>query len=490
MMDIKIKKGLAVVIALLSQAVTLDAKLVSDQRSRIQGQIKIQYCDSVSFIHHTYYSAVSQLFRTDTTFMLDVDGRFDFQIDVTHPVYIGIHPIKDGRKLSNTGNYNVFLVLPGDDVFISFYDDTVTVAGKGSDKYETIIKVSAPNYLDAGVALARMRESQTLDQMTREDYLQVERHMDSLYTEKCNLLEQYRGRLTSDEYQLMRYDLDATFQDAQMSALYLFGDVGDEAKKLIYSLKKPYLFGFSAADGINSEIKAYTQHYTTYLIRRLVFWNRARIPDRLEPVELDRVFDEIIDNFSGLLRERLIMDFLLSLKTYYDIDRFVEMAKAYVDEPIFKNSLVILDKAKRGEPFYGFNLPDSSGNRVNESRLRGKYLLIDFWFTGCLYCTVLTRRMAEDVEKWMAHPDFQMVSVSIDKSPAVWKRSLSSGKYSHQGAIDVYTEGEGGMHPFIKHYSIENYPTLLLVNPEGNVLEIESGAFNRVRKILNEQLKL
>src|SRR5690606_20745937 len=114
----------------------------------------------------------------------------------------------------------------------------------------------------------------------------------------------------------------------------------------------------------------------------------------------------------------------------------------------------------RGEPFYAFNLPDSSGNYVNAEHFQGKYLLIDFWFTGCLYCTVLTRRMADDVERWMTHPDFQMVSVSIDKSPDVWKGSLTGGKYSHAGSVDVYTEGLGGKHPFIKYYSVENYPKM------------------------------
>src|SRR5690606_33240259 len=86
-------------------------------------------------------------------------------------------------------------------------------------------------------------------------------------------------------------------------------------------------------------------------------------------------------------------------------------------------------------------------------------------------CQNTTRVLKQSFQELHAsHPEFQIVSINIDKSEAMWKASVAGGKYTHPNAIDLYTDGARSKHPFIKHYDILAYPRFMLVDDSGNVI--------------------
>jgi hypothetical protein len=61
------------------------------------------------------------------------------------------------------------------------------------------------------------------------------------------------------------------------------------------------------------------------------------------------------------------------------------------------------------------------------------------------------------------------VSISTDVNKEKWVESLKTGKYTNADRVNLYTNGQGTLHPMIAYHSINAYPTLLLIDKEGNL---------------------
>lgn len=71
----------------------------------------------------------------------------------------------------------------------------------------------------------------------------------------------------------------------------------------------------------------------------------------------------------------------------------------------------------------GFSLTDRTGRTVTRAELAGKFLVVNFVFTGCsITCLDVNRRMAEIQALTAAQPDVKLVSLTVDPrtdTPAV-----------------------------------------------------------------------
>ncbi|HXI71300.1 MAG TPA: SCO family protein [Verrucomicrobiae bacterium] len=86
-------------------------------------------------------------------------------------------------------------------------------------------------------------------------------------------------------------------------------------------------------------------------------------------------------------------------------------------------------KTSRGIPpdapreLTGFSLTDRTGRTVTRAELAGKFLVVNFVFTGCsITCLDVNRRMAEIQGLTATHPDVRLVSLTVDPrsdTPAV-----------------------------------------------------------------------
>lgn len=121
----------------------------------------------------------------------------------------------------------------------------------------------------------------------------------------------------------------------------------------------------------------------------------------------------------------------------------------------------------KGAPAPGFTLPGVNGELISLEDFRGKVVLIDFMFTGCAGCKQLVPAL-EALERWFSKKKVAFVSISVDRTKERFLKGL--GKFSSPGAVHLYTEGQGSEHPTIRAYGIQAYPTLTLIDREGNIL--------------------
>ncbi|NGM67324.1 TlpA family protein disulfide reductase [Sphingobacterium sp. SGR-19] len=124
-----------------------------------------------------------------------------------------------------------------------------------------------------------------------------------------------------------------------------------------------------------------------------------------------------------------------------------------------------------GSPAFNFEMVDVDGVTHRLRDYKGKVVIIDFWFSGCIACMYLTKEMHEAVKFYENSDDVVFVSLNFDRYPDFWKRSLASGKYTHESGVNLWSGETAINHPIIGHYGIQSFPSLYIVDKDGLLVE-------------------
>ena len=105
---------------------------------------------------------------------------------------------------------------------------------------------------------------------------------------------------------------------------------------------------------------------------------------------------------------------------------------------------------------------------IELSDFTGKVVVLDFYFTGCRACKVLAPIM-EKLEYEFKGKQVIFIAISIDRNKSTWLSSVNQNLYSSPLSLNLFTSGNGADDPVIKHYNINSYPTLILINKDGRI---------------------
>lgn len=211
-----------------------------------------------------------------------------------------------------------------------------------------------------------------------------------------------------------------------------------------------------------------SKKYLDFLIARAlvhIIINKGRPATKLDTYpQLCRLDD-------GLLRDGVI--FRLLMESYPDSNlarwtHFAEDAVSGMSQTAYRELLI--DKLKRnglGAKAYEFVLPDVTGKKVRLNDLRGKVVIVDYWFTGCSACRDLTTNMKDIVAAYDHAKDVVFVNISVDRTKEIWLNGIASGKYTHENSVNLFTDGLGASHPVVSNYDFKGFPKLLLIDKNG-----------------------
>jgi cytochrome oxidase Cu insertion factor (SCO1/SenC/PrrC family) len=137
--------------------------------------------------------------------------------------------------------------------------------------------------------------------------------------------------------------------------------------------------------------------------------------------------------------------------------------------------LVVLVSVKTGYarnvPAFNFTLPNEHGKMVSLSGFKGKVVVLDFWFTGCINCINFYQAGLSKAETHFAgDPRVVFISICIDKDKKGWLGSLEKGRYTSRSSIHLYTNGDGDKHQVIKKYQVIAYPQPVIIGKTGEIL--------------------
>lgn len=193
-----------------------------------------------------------------------------------------------------------------------------------------------------------------------------------------------------------------------------------------------------------------------------------------------------IDAAEGDTKKELIMrnvdkmvglDKLNEFKTHFTDNELVELVDKvpsdlreswYYDEVLTHLTLNQSARAKIGKPAPEFTLESKAGSDFSLNDQKGKYTLLEFSFTGCVYCL----KALPELKKIHEDMGDQVQLVTIWKDPK--KSTWLTGQADHKEQIKWANLWDpNGLATSLFEVSI--FPTYVLINPDGEVKAIWNG---------------
>lgn len=124
----------------------------------------------------------------------------------------------------------------------------------------------------------------------------------------------------------------------------------------------------------------------------------------------------------------------------------------------------------------GMAMPDMTFNTVDGRQysladFKGKFLILDFWFTGCMPCKAEVPYF-EKIAKEFAGKDVQFISISLDTGDQLYKewQRVMAEKLADSAVLGVNLPG-GFTSPLLKQLNITGVPRIMLIDREGRIID-------------------
>src|SRR5262249_50863861 len=116
-----------------------------------------------------------------------------------------------------------------------------------------------------------------------------------------------------------------------------------------------------------------------------------------------------------------------------------------------------------GTPAPDVTLYDLDGKAFPLSSLRGKTVLLHFWFRNCPYCQSEMPQLSTLWGELSAkRPDVEFLSVNANDTPEVIRAWWRDGSFQHRAVRQKGTEVSAA-------FGVQSYPTNYVIGPDGKV---------------------
>lgn len=148
------------------------------------------------------------------------------------------------------------------------------------------------------------------------------------------------------------------------------------------------------------------------------------------------------------------------------------------------NTLKSRISSKKGSECPDFRLIDINKKEISSSKLKGKFILLDFWASWCLPCLQLTPQIQKLREEYPENK-LEIISISLDTNNESFLNAL---KKTNTSFLHVF-----GNQEIIKNYAVSSIPQYILINPKGQIIynkEEENDAnIKKLKTLLRDSIK-
>ncbi len=394
-------------------------------------------------------------------------GSFAFHVsDITQRFYIRlVFSSQENRKHS----LQFYLAEPGDDILLTVSDSITAFTGLGAEGFRCQYRLNrmVPVLTDAHRASIRSEGGRL---SPTDSLVQIVSAVvaDSVGKAQLALLNTYRDSLSHDSYTQLYIDYTFKLPAKQVKALntLLSGFVSDRATKnwihgIIYRFWLPRL-GYAA--GVEGPLLVKSSSFTDFALQILYSQHLVTLGNRESTDVFAEMKARLDATFTGYLQEHLLVALMVRyFKGNVNTGLLTGLRAKSFKNPAHTLIVYQVMAAKAtGQPAYPFALTDQHGTLVRLDDFARKVLVLDFWFTGCIWCKALEKKMKPI--KAALHADSRIIflSVNLDKDRDIWLRSMSRDEYTDRMAINLFTEGLGFRHPFPAYYGFMGAPQQLI----------------------------
>lgn len=501
--------------------------LLNAQQNRpvsIFGMIKSDSkIDSVELIYHDYILSKSGLTPEPKRFYyLPRKGfyqahAFKFELpEVARPGYISL-------KYGKNSVFHHYLIMPGDSVklFFDLKKNQTVFSGPSAAAFKCQYELQAidlKHQFDNGSTLVTNNPNSFLDQDNNRNKLKQDTEEFGAFGvvlklvpntsewQRERLLNQFRFPATQDYFKIL--DGYKQYIEPLRYAILKADIIGKTYSSLIYQFhNRLYSDAYLAKDTLAMmkldslyfqyikplsdnqvpvEVQAYSAYYTNYLLEKAIAECHA-VEKKMS------VFHLLKTRYNDDVRDKLVGKFLdYNFRFIRNGEELIKEALEFVKVPeVYTILAKMANNQFKGAKAYNFKLQNEKGEWVKMEDFKGKVVLIDFWFTGCMPCKWFNKNTLQSVKSHFKNrDDFVIVSISVDKRFETWIKSVREGEYTSSDAVNLFTLGQGDDHPLIQHYDIKGYPNIILVDKQGKIARTDSlnTSADKLIPILEQQL--
>jgi thiol-disulfide isomerase/thioredoxin len=143
-----------------------------------------------------------------------------------------------------------------------------------------------------------------------------------------------------------------------------------------------------------------------------------------------------------------------------------------------------LDGAERrakflGKPAADFETTDIDGKKVKLADLRGKVVVLDFWYRGCGWCIKAMPQMNQLAEDFAGKP-VAIFGMNTDRKEADAKFVIEKMALKYPTL-----KGEG----LPEKFGVQGFPTLIVIDQRGRVHDIHVGYTPTLREDIGKEIR-
>ena len=129
------------------------------------------------------------------------------------------------------------------------------------------------------------------------------------------------------------------------------------------------------------------------------------------------------------------------------------------------------------KPMIDFTASDYKDFSINSEKLRGKVVVLKFWFIGCKPCIIEMPELNKLVEKYKGK-DVVFIAPTFDTKESLDKFfSTTENKFNYQ-ILPASME-------LIQKYGVKSFPTHMVINKEGVVTDVVQGSVQGIEDMLS-----
>ena len=349
---------------------------------------------------------------------------------------------------------NAFLIERGDSLDCEIYKDSIIFYGKGSEKMNLqtkLFQISSRNITSVSQPFT--------------DFMLIR---DKVFNEQIEYLKSQKSQVTLKIFNYLYYQCLGNKNDLILSYI-----------KANLNFKNDIKWGASmfknviSHDQIVNEEAHLSSFYMDYLYKKIKFQFQLDNPERtsLNRIGSKSIIEAITKNYTGKIRDKLFLIAFSDLpRTSLDVFSRINEAIKITRYLPYKEALQeIASNCDDKQKAFEFTLPDSSNNPVSLKNYRGYTIIMDFWFTGCIPCLQLAKKMIPIIEHFETKKVI-FITINVDSSIEKWKRSLKSHTYTHNKSINLFANAIGKTAPITTHYNINSFPRLILIDKNGQII--------------------
>ena len=118
-----------------------------------------------------------------------------------------------------------------------------------------------------------------------------------------------------------------------------------------------------------------------------------------------------------------------------------------------------------------FELNDIEGNRIRPEAMKGKVVVLNFWFAACKPCIAEIPDLNEVYDTYKDHPDVIFAAITFDD-----KDTVHSFLKEHPLKYPVVANAMN----LNKTFKVASYPTNIVIDRQGNYIDRSIGGFPNI----------